>query len=121
MAIQTLFGSVPEEPSLLDRLKSGIEKTRAGLSERFEEAISGRKTIDADLLDELEYALVTADIGVRTATEILDQIRTRVDRKMVGDAGELKNLIREQLLQVLEASDRPITHVDQPPAVVMVV
>src|SRR3954463_12513212 len=66
MAIQTLFGSVPEEPSLLDRLKAGIEKTRAGLSERLEEAVSGKKTIDADLLDELEYALITADIGVNT-------------------------------------------------------
>ncbi len=121
MAIQTLFGSVPEEPSLLDRLKAGIEKTRAGLSDRFEEAVSGKKTIDEDLLDELEYALVTADIGVRTATEILDQIRMRVDRKLVNDIGELKSLIREQLLEVLQASERPMPHVDQPPAVVMVV
>lgn len=121
MAIQTLFGSVPEEPSLLDRLKAGIEKTRAGLSERLEEAVSGKKTIDEDLLDELEYALVTADIGVRTATEILDQIRIRVDRKLVNDIGELKSLIREQLLEVLQASERPMPHVDQPPAVVMVV
>ena len=121
MAIQTLFGSVPEEPSLLDRLKAGIEKTRAGLSDRFEEAVSGKKTIDEELLDELEYALVTADIGVRTATEILDQIRVRVDRKLVNDIGELKSLIREQLLEVLQSSERPMPHVDQPPAVVMVV
>ena len=121
MAIQTLFGSVPEEPSLLDRLKAGIEKTRAGLSDRFEEAVSGKKTIDEELLDELEYALITADIGVRTATEILDQIRVRVDRKLVNDIGELKSLIREQLLEVLQASERPMPHVDQPPAVVMVV
>src|SRR3954454_6962943 len=121
MAIQTLFGSVPEEPSLLDRLKAGIEKTRAGLSERLEEAVSGKKTIDADLLDELEYALITADIGVNTATEILDQIRIRVDRKLVNDVGELKSLIRQQLLEVLQASERQMAHVDQPPAVVMVV
>src|SRR3954451_7177922 len=121
MAIQTLFGSVPEEPSLLDRLKAGIEKTRAGLSDRFEEAVSGKKTIDEELLDELEYALVTADIGVRTATEILDQIRMRVDRKMVNDIGELRGLIREQLLEILEAADRPMTHVAERPAVVMVV
>src|SRR3954468_4660487 len=102
MAIQTLFGSVPEEPSLLDRLKAGIEKTRAGLSDRFEEAGSGKKTIDEALLDELEYALVSADIGVRTATEILDQIRVRVDRKLVNDIGELKSLIREQVVEVIQ-------------------
>lgn len=121
MAIQTLFGSVPQEPSLLDRLKAGVEKTRAGLVDRIEDAISGRKEIDADLLDELEYALITADIGVRTATEILDQIRVRVDRKLIGDAHELRNLIKQSLLEILQANDRPVPRVATPPAVVMVV
>ena len=121
MAIQTLFGSVPQEPSLLDRLKAGVEKTRAGLVDRIEDAISGRKEIDADLLDELEYALITADIGVRTATEILDQIRVRVDRKLIGDAQELRNLIKQSLLEILQANDRPVPRVAAPPAVVMVV
>jgi fused signal recognition particle receptor len=121
VAIQTLFGSVPQEPSLLDRLKAGVEKTRAGLVDRIEDAISGRKEIDADLLDELEYALITADIGVRTATEILDQIRVRVDRKLIGDAQELRNLIKQSLLEILQANDRPVPRVAAPPAVVMVV
>jgi len=121
MAIQTLFGSVPQEPTLLERLKAGVEKTRTGLVDRIEEAITGKKQIDADLLDELEYALITADVGVKTATEILDQIRTRVDRDLVNDAIELKSLIRQHLLEVLQASDRPMAHVDAPPAVVMVV
>jgi fused signal recognition particle receptor len=121
MAIQTLFGTVPEEPSLLDRLKAGIEKTRSGFVDAIEDAVGGKKQIDADLLDELEYALITADIGVRTSTEILDQIRMRVDRKLVNDAAELKSLIGQHLLEVLQASDRPMAHVETPPAVVMVV
>jgi fused signal recognition particle receptor len=119
--IQTLFGSVPQEPSLLDRLKAGIEKTRTGLADRLEDALSGKKEIDADVLDELEYALITADIGVKTTQEILEQIRLRVDRKMAGDAQELKGLIREHLLEVLQANDRPVPRVAEPPAVVMVV
>ena len=121
MAIQTLFGSVPQEPTLLDRLKAGVEKTRAGLVDRIEDVISGRKEIDADLLDELEYALITADIGVKTATEILDQIRVRVDRKLIGDATELRSLIKQSLLEILQANDRPVPRVAAPPAVVMVV
>jgi fused signal recognition particle receptor len=121
MAIQTLFGSVPQEPNLLERLKAGIEKTRAGLVDRVEDLLAGRKEIDADLLDELEYTLITADIGPRTTSEILERIRDRVDRKLVNDSGELKNLIREHLLEVLEATDRPVPHVAEPPAVVMVV
>ncbi len=121
MAIQTLFGAAPDEPNLLERLKTGIQKTRAGLVDRVEDLISGKKEIDADLLEELEYTLITADIGVRTATEILDRIRQRVDRKLINDSGELKSLIREHLLEVLQATDRPLTHVSQPPAVIMVV
>jgi fused signal recognition particle receptor len=119
--IQTLFGSVPQEPNLLDRLKAGIEKTRTGLVDRLEEAIAGRKEIDADLLEELEYALITADIGVNTVSEILESIRQRVDRKQVGDAQQVKQLIAEHLLQILESAERPIPRVTQPPAVVMVV
>lgn len=119
--IQTLFGTVPQEPNLLDRLKAGVEKTRAGLVERLEDVISGKKEIDADLLDELEYTLITADVGVKTVSEILESIRQRVDRKLVADASEIKQLIREHLVQVLEASERPIPRVTEPPAVVMVV
>jgi fused signal recognition particle receptor len=119
--IQTLFGSVEQEPTLLDKLKSGVQKTREGLVSRLEDVISGRKQIDADLLDELEYTLISADIGVATTNEILDRIRERVDRKLVGDSTELRGLIREYLLEVLEANDRPLAYVDEPPAVIMLV
>lgn len=107
--------------SLLDRLKAGIQKTRAGLVERVEDIVQGKKQIDADLLEELEYTLISADIGVRTATEVLERIRQRVDRKLVNDAAELKGLIREHLLEVLQAVERPVPTVTDPPAVVMVV
>jgi fused signal recognition particle receptor len=119
--LKSLFGSSGQEPGLLERLKSGIQKTRAGLVERVEDLIQGKKEIDADLLEELEYTLITADIGVRTATEILERIRQRVDRKLVGDPAELRGLIREHLLEVLQSVERPLPTVTTPPAVVMVV
>jgi len=121
LAIQTLFGAVPQEPNLLDRLKAGVEKTRAGLLDRIEDVISGKKEIDSDVLDELEYALITADIGVKTVTEILESIRERVDRKLVADMPTIQRLIKEHLLQVLEAVERPLPRLTEPPAVVMVV
>jgi fused signal recognition particle receptor len=119
--IQTLFGSVEQEPTLLEKLKTGVQKTRDGLVSRIEDVLSGRKEIDADLLEELEYTLISADIGVATTNEILDRIRERVDRKLVGDATELRGLIREYLLEVLQTNDRPLAYVDEPPAVIMVV
>src|SRR5579883_1121503 len=120
--IQSLFGPAkPSEPNLLERLKAGIQKTRVGLMEKIEDAVSGRKEIDAGVLEELEYALITADIGAKTTSEILERIRQRVDRNMAGDIGELKNLIREHLLEILQANERPVPHVAEPPAVIKVV
>src|SRR5690242_2840964 len=119
---KTLFGSTPsKEPSLLERLKAGVQKTRAGLMEKLEDAVSGRKEIDAGVLEELEYALITADVGSKTTAEILERIRERVTRQLVGDAAELKGLIRQYLLEVLEATERPVPQVAEPPAVIMVV
>src|SRR5450759_1158658 len=116
--IQTLFGSVEQEPSLLEKLKSGVQKTRAGLVTALEDTLQGKKQIDADLLDELESTLISADIGVRTTSEILESIRQRVGELM---AAELKNLIREHLLEILQASERAPARVAAPPAVVLVV
>ena len=127
MAIQTLFGTPPADSpspdggSLLDRLKAGIQKTRSGLMEKLEDAVSGRKEIDADVLEEVEYALITADIGANTTAEILERIRQRVERHQLGDAAEIKTLIREHLLEILEATERPLPQVAQPPAVIFVV
>lgn len=108
-------------PGLLERLKQGIQKTRAGLVGKVEDVLLGKKQIDPELLDELEYTLITADIGVRTATDILEAIRQRVDRRLVNDPAELRALIREHLLGVLEACERPLQWPAQPPAVVLLV
>ncbi|MCC6861912.1 MAG: signal recognition particle-docking protein FtsY [Bryobacterales bacterium] len=119
--IQTLFGSVEQEPGLLERLKAGVQKTRAGLVGRLEETLTGRKQIDPELLEELEFTLIGADIGVKTTAEILDRIRERVDRKLVDDASELRGLIREHLLEILQAAERMPARVEEPPAVVLAV
>jgi len=119
--IQTLFGSVEQEPSLLEKLKSGVQKTRAGLVSALEDALQGRKEIDAELLDELEFTLISADVGVKTTEEILERIRQRVERRQLSDATQLRGLIREHLLEILEASERTPAHVAEPPAVILVV
>ena len=119
--IQTLFGSVEQEPSLLEKLKSGVQKTRAGLVTALEDALQGKREINRDLLDELEFTLISSDMGVRTTEEILQRIQERVERHQLNDAAELKGLIREQLLEILQASERAPARVTEPPAVVLVV
>jgi fused signal recognition particle receptor len=119
--IQTLFGAVEQEPSLLERLKSGVQKTRTGLVSALEDAIQGKKVIDAELIDELEFTLISADIGVPATEEILGRIRQRVERHQLHDAAALRGLIREHLLEILQASEREPARVAEPPAVVLVV
>ncbi|HLY65294.1 MAG TPA: signal recognition particle receptor subunit alpha, partial [Chloroflexota bacterium] len=111
----------PSKLGLLERLKAGVQKTRAGLMEKLEDAVSGRKEIDAQAIEELEYALITADIGARTTAEILERVRQRMERRLAGDITELKHLIRQYLLEILEASERPVARAAEPPTVVMVV
>ena len=119
--IQTLFGSVEQEPTLLEKLKSGVQRTRAGLVNALEDALQGKKEIDADLLEELDATLLSADIGVKTTEEILERIRQRVERHQLADVAELKSLIGEQLLEILAASERAPARVTEPPAVVLMV
>jgi fused signal recognition particle receptor len=119
--IQTLFGSVEQDPTLLEKLKAGVQKTRAGLVTRLEDALQGKKEIDADLLDELEYTLISADIGIATTNDIIGRIKDRAARHMLNDAAELRGLIREHLLEILQAVARPMPYVAEAPAVIMIV
>ena len=99
--IQTLFGSVPQEPTFFEKLQQGIRKTREGLAGKLEDLFAGKKVIDADLLDELEYVLIGADIGVRTTGEILESVKQKLDRKQLKEIDELRTVIRVHLLEVL--------------------
>jgi fused signal recognition particle receptor len=88
------------------RFQRAVEKTRESLSERIDTVFQGRKTIDAELLDELEEALIAADIGVETTLDILEKVRRGVTRKEINDIDALKASIKDQLLTILRASER---------------
>src|ERR1041385_1175442 len=100
--IQTLFGTV--EPSFLDRMKQAVTRTRENLSERLEDVGVFPKEIDRSPLDGREATLIGADLGTTTTHEVLDKLREKADRKQIKDAEELKRLLKEQLLGILEQS-----------------
>ena len=119
--IQTLFGSAPPEPGLFERLQQAVAKTRIGLVTKIEDIVQGKKEIDADLLDELEMTLISADLGVKTTTEVLEAVREKVNRKQLNDSAKLKSHIREHLLEILKGVDRPAGAVSDEPEVILVV
>src|SRR3984957_10397238 len=122
--IQTLFGSLAEEqkPSLFDRMKEAVTRTRENLSQRIEEVVSFGKEIDRATLDDLEATLIGADLGNTTTGEVLDKLREKADRKQIKNTDELKCLLKEELLTILNAANiRPVEKVDGTPEVILVV
>jgi fused signal recognition particle receptor len=122
--IQTLFGSLDEEqkPSFIERMKEAVSRTRENLAERIEEVVSIGKEIDRSTLDDLEATLIGADLGTTTTHEVLEKLREKADRKQIKDVNELKRLLKEELLAILTSTaSRPVTKVDGPTEVILVV
>ena len=122
--IQTLFGSLdeePQKPGFLDRMKQAVQRTRDTLTERIEEVVSIGKEIDRSTLDDLEGTLLSADLGNATTQEVLAALREKVDRKQIGNAEELKRVLKDELLAILtRAGIQPAAAVE-PPEVILVV
>ncbi|HVF26643.1 MAG TPA: signal recognition particle receptor subunit alpha, partial [Pyrinomonadaceae bacterium] len=93
------------EQAFATRFSRAISATRESLSERIDTVFQGRKQIDAELLDELEEALVAADIGVPTTLAILDKVRRGIARKQINDIAALKSAIKDELLTILQESE----------------
>ena len=120
--IQTLFGSVEETPSFLQRMKEAVTRTRESLSERIEDVISVGREIDQSTLDDLEAALIAADLGVPTTAAVLQTLREKVDRKQVDNVDEVKRVLKEELLAILDTAEKsPVRRVDGEPEVILVV
>src|SRR5262245_1479928 len=88
------------------RFRRAVSATRESLSEKLDTVFAGRKQIDDELLDELEEALIAADIGVPTTLEILETVRRGVARKQINDIEALKIAIKAELLKILQLSER---------------
>ncbi|MBS3740016.1 signal recognition particle-docking protein FtsY [Candidatus Bipolaricaulota bacterium] len=91
--------------SWFDRLKQGLKKTRKNLIGRVESVIRSYKTIEPGLFDEIEELLVTADIGVNTAMEIIDRVKERIEEEDETDPGRVKDLLKDELKARLASAE----------------
>lgn len=101
--LQTQEAALEKEFSA--RFRRAVAATRDNLSERLDTVFQGLKTIDENLLEELEEALIAADIGVVTTQQILETVRRGIARKQIGDLEALKQAIKTELLRILRASE----------------
>jgi len=96
-----LFGKKEKES-----LDEGLQKTKESFLSKMTKAIAGKSTVDEEVLDNLEDALVTADVGVDTTIAIIEQIEKRVARDKYVNTSELNTILQEEIENILvDASD----------------
>ena len=121
MAFFGLFGK--EKKETLDK---GLEKSKESVLSKIGHAIAGKSTVDDDVLDNLEEALITSDVGVETNLRIIERIQARVKRDKYLGTQELNRILVEEIAALLAENntgdvfdfDAPLPH---KPYVIMVV
>jgi fused signal recognition particle receptor len=106
-----------------DKLKKGLSKTHQGFVEQIDRLFLGKKTIDQDLLDELESVLFAADLGVKTSTQLIEGVRQALKRGELKDPEKVKEFIKQEILRILKSREEPLQIEPSPqgPFVFMVV
>jgi len=108
-------------PGFFERLKKGLTKTHANLIGRIDSLVLGKKQIDADTLEELEEILITADIGVSTAVELIRTLEQRLKRNELKDGETLKKALKEEILARLSWQTAPLDTTSASPYVILVI
>ena len=94
-----LFGKKEKES-----LDEGLQKTKSGFFEKITKAIAGKSTVDEEVLDNLEDALVSADVGIDTTIEIINRIEARVAKDKYVNTSELNRLLQDEIQNILTNS-----------------
>ncbi len=107
-----LFGKKEKET-----LDQGLQKTKEGFLSKLTRAIAGKSSIDDEVLDNLEEALVSADVGIDTTVQIIERIEKRVKQDKYLGTSDLNRILREEIQHVLvDANDQSYKNFDVPAA-----
>src|SRR5882757_3205399 len=91
-----LFGKKEKES-----LDQGLQKTKEGFFAKITKAIAGKSTVDEEVLDNLEDALVSSDVGIDTTIAIIKKIEERVARDKYVNTAELNGILQEEIVGML--------------------
>lgn len=102
------------------KLSKGLAKTKSGLIDRITSVVSGKK-VDEDVLEELEELLIASDVGVDTAERIIDDLRGQAGKTKTIEAEDVIELLKEELIDVLDENGSSSSHVREKPYVISIV
>lgn len=103
-----LFGKKQQQ----ETIDTGLEKTREGFFSKIGKAIAGKSTVDEEVLDNLENALVSADVGVETTVKIIEQIEKRVAKDKYLNTSELNRILKEEIESILVNAPGDSSYID---------
>ena len=106
--------------SLFDRLKTGLAKTRDVLTMDLNDLFS-KKVIDKELYDKLEELLISADMGPQFTYDLIDDVKKRVSRNDLQNAGQIKKIMQEQMIAILQKIEKPLTISKGQPFIIMTI
>ena len=115
-------GESKASPGLFARLRSGLARTRANLSDALGDLLAGKRQIDDELLEEIETLLLTADVGVDATRRIIDDLTGQVHRRELSDPQALSAALKARLTEILRATEAPVRQADEgrPQVILMV-
>ena len=108
-------------PSFFSRLKQGLSKTRANFTATIADLFLGKKKLDADLLDEIEMALLTADVGVETTKQLIKSLTDRLARNELSDSDMALHVLQTEMKALLKPCEKPLNLTASKPQIVLVV
>lgn len=103
-----------------DKLKTGLSKTKSSIDDKINGVFSTFRKVDEELLEELEEVLIMSDIGMETSLEIISRLRNRIKKDNIKDAEEVKNVLRQEIQNILEVCDGSLK-LETKPSVILVI
>lgn len=107
-----VFSKLFSKKQQKDTLDTGLDKTRKGFFDKIAKAVVGKSKVDEEVLDDLEYALISADVGVDTTVKIIDNIEARVAKDKYVNTSELNSILKNEIENILITSDDSTSYVD---------
>ena len=110
-----------EKGRYFNRLRDRLHKTRENFVTRVDRVVLGKKTIDVDLLDDLEEVLITSDLGVKTTQVLLQKVADKIKRKELRNPEKLRDNLRDDIRNILSVPAPPWNLKAHHPFVIMVI
>ncbi|MBW2146625.1 MAG: signal recognition particle-docking protein FtsY [Deltaproteobacteria bacterium] len=108
------------QKGLFHRLKAGLSKTQSYFGQNLERLLR-KKKIDQEFIQDLEEVLITADIGFKSAMDLIDRVQGELTRRQLTDSTAVQGQLKEEIYKILREQERPLEISDTFPFVIMVI